>query len=79
MTHLSVVARRTELFPVPANRAPAHEPPADFFAGVSSQCARERDMPSNIHAPEKVFAEVGLFLAVVSVFVATVCWLVPVA
>ena len=77
MTHLSLVARRTDIFPGQARHAQADKSPADFFAGVSSRYARQRATHSNANAPAKVLAEVGLFLAAVSIFVFAICALVP--
>jgi hypothetical protein len=77
MTHLSLVAQRTDIFPGSARRAQADELSAEFFAGVSSRYARERPPSSNDNAPKKVLREVGLFLAATSIFVAAICALVP--
>jgi hypothetical protein len=77
MTHLSLVARQADLFPGRARRELADDAPADFFAGVSSRYARQRALDTNVNAPGKVLAEVGLFLATVSIFVVAICVLAP--
>jgi hypothetical protein len=77
MTHLSLVARRMDIFPGRAPRTVTDEAPVDFFADVSSRYARERALASNDNAPGKVLTEVGLFLATVSILVAAICVLVP--